>query len=137
MARDIAVEAQAAAMSKIEVGQSIAIGLTSHALDTGSPFPFVTLPDFEIRASKAREISKSEAIFWMPVVDERIRLEWESFANETAPVWLRTSLDQSGEKDSKTPTIPTRITDLERGVPVDGPFYSGDQPLSGKYGVLW
>jgi hypothetical protein len=57
--------------------------ITSYALDTGSNFPYVTVPDWELRGANARVITKSNTFFWFPLVQEEDRLRWEAYANQT------------------------------------------------------
>jgi hypothetical protein len=56
--------------------------ITSYALDTGSNFPYVTVPDWELRGANTRVITKSNTFFWFPLVQEEDRLRWEAYANQ-------------------------------------------------------
>lgn len=120
----------------IDVGNSLAIALTSYSMDRGTPFPKVTLPDFEVRASKARQLTNSDAVAWYPLVADAERQDWEAYSAIAGPKWLRTTLDQSGMEDAEIPPFPTKIHD-GTGMAVSGPLLSGDETLSGKYAVAW
>ena len=60
-----------------------AVAITSFALDTGTNFPYVTVPDWELRAANTRVITKSITMQWFPLVQEEDRLGWEAHANQT------------------------------------------------------
>ena len=134
-AHDIADAAENEVIKKIEIARSLSISITSYASDRGHPFPFVTVPDFEVRASKARELSGSEAIVWSPFVDKSQLRAWENYSIHEAPVWLRDSLDASGRKDEKTPKILPFVHSL--GKPVGDPIFSDPSPLAQKYSLTW
>ena len=57
--------------------------MTSHAKASGAEFPFVTLPDYEIRAANARVLSTSYVINYFPVVSVDQLDEWHEFTNQT------------------------------------------------------
>jgi len=54
--------------------------MTSHALSSGSEFPFVTFPDFEFRGANARISGDAVAIFYMPYITEDMIAPWEKYA---------------------------------------------------------
>ena len=54
---------------------------TSEAASS-SFFPFVTLPDFEVRGSAARVQSDAVIIHWTPLVTDDRRHDWEKYAYE-------------------------------------------------------
>jgi hypothetical protein len=110
-ANDVARSSQALARSKYEVAESLGLSTTSVALDKNQVFPFVTLPDFEVQGSSARELSDTDLIVFCPLV---YRGEQEkswgnySIANQG---WLREALDYAGEPDVDPGPIPESIHD--------------------------
>lgn len=110
--------------------------MTSYALDKDISFPKVTLPDFEVRVAKARQLSNSDAIVWFPLVDDSERKDWERYTATAGPKWLRSALDQSGMEDVEIPDFSTSIMD-STGTSAKGPTLTGDETLSGKYSVCW
>jgi hypothetical protein len=59
---------------------SMATAITSHSLDTKQTFPFVTIPDFEVRGSDLRVQADAASISWMPLVTDETRVAWEEYA---------------------------------------------------------
>lgn len=118
------------------MAQSLAISLTSYALDRGIQFPYVTLPDFEIRVAKARELSHSDAISWSPLVYETQVEMWEKYASDEGPVWLRESLDESGLEDADIPDFNPRVHN-STGELVEESVFDDDHMLQGMYSVSW
>jgi hypothetical protein len=59
---------------------SMATAITSHSLDTKQTFPFVTIPNFEIRGSDLRIQADAMSILWMPLVTDETRDAWEDYA---------------------------------------------------------
>lgn len=105
---DIARTSQASARSKFEVSESMALGTTSVSLDREDPFPFVTIPDFEVQASKSLELSDTDLLAYVPLVSLPLRSQWETYAQENQG-WLRESLDVVGLTDVDPGLVPPRI----------------------------
>jgi hypothetical protein len=59
---------------------SMATTITSYSLDAKQTFPFVTIPNFEIRGSDLRVQADSSGILWMPLVTDETRDAWEEYA---------------------------------------------------------
>jgi hypothetical protein len=59
---------------------SMATAITSHALDAKQAFPFVTIPNFEIRGSDLRVQADATNILWLPLVTDETRVAWEEYA---------------------------------------------------------
>jgi hypothetical protein len=59
---------------------SMATAITSHALDAKQTFPFVTIPNFEIKGSDLRVQADAPTIHWMPLVTDESRVAWEDYA---------------------------------------------------------
>ena len=64
---------------KLGAMDAISASLTSSALSSGDQFPFVTFPDFDVRASTARVQADAIYIMWMPLVTDDQREEWENY----------------------------------------------------------
>ena len=120
----------------MDASKSLSISITSYSLDSGNAFPFVTLPNYEIRVAKALKISNSDAIAWFPLVAQDQRQAWEEYSVTEAPIWLRTALDQSGREDEPVPDFVPVIHDGQ-GSAVDGPMFEGTEGLGGYYSVSW
>ena len=54
-------------------------------------FPFVTLPNFEIKGSHARSRSGLETIQYMPIVEGSLKEEWEKYSVENFQAWMEQS----------------------------------------------
>jgi hypothetical protein len=59
---------------------SMATSITSYSLDAKQTFPFVTIPNFEIRGSDLRVQSGANSILWLPLVTDETRVAWEEYA---------------------------------------------------------
>lgn len=122
--------------SKVEVARSLALSVTSYAKDRNHDFPFVTLPDFEARAQKAMNMSQAETIAWSPLVEQATRVAWENYTVHEGPVWLRNRMDYLGFQDAGIPAYSPYIQDTSLK-PVEGPYFTGDEALSGQYMPTW
>jgi hypothetical protein len=45
---------------------AMSVTITLYALDTGTNFPYVTVPNWEVQGANTRVITKSNAIIWFP-----------------------------------------------------------------------
>lgn len=70
---------------------AFAANIASHARSTNQTWPFVTIPDYAIRAAKIRTGILSFGIFLNPVVTPDQRLQWEQYAFENNG-WVNESL---------------------------------------------
>jgi hypothetical protein len=75
---------------------SMATTITSYALDTKQTFPFVTVPNFEIRGSDLRVQADAIAVLWSPLVTDETRTAWEEYA-----LTNRAQIDEAFEQDTK------------------------------------
>jgi len=64
----------------IDASDTLSTDITSHALITQSEFPFVTLPDFELKAANARIAGDTVMIYYLPHVPEELTGAWETYA---------------------------------------------------------
>jgi hypothetical protein len=75
---------------------SMATDITSYSLDAKQTFPFVTIPNFEIRGSNLRVQADATAISWLPLVTDETRDAWEEYA-----LINRSQIDESFLEDTK------------------------------------
>jgi len=59
---------------------TMSVGITSVAKATNQSFPFVTVPDFEVRGANFRINSGSPQLLYMPIVTDEQRPQWEEYA---------------------------------------------------------
>jgi hypothetical protein len=74
---------------------SMATAITSYALDTKQTFPFVTVPNFEIRGSDLRVQADAIIVHWLPLVTDETRTAWEEYA-----LTNRAQIDEAFEQDT-------------------------------------
>jgi hypothetical protein len=75
---------------------SMATAITSYSLDAKQTFPFVTIPDFEVRGSDLRVQADATNIVWLPLVTDATRDEWEAYA-----LINRSQMDEAFLEDAK------------------------------------
>jgi hypothetical protein len=83
---------------------SMATAITSYTLDTKQTFPFVTIPNFEIRGSDLRVQADVIGIAWLPVVTDETRAAWEEYAlinRSQIDVAYLEDLKQRGKQDNE------------------------------------
>jgi hypothetical protein len=59
---------------------SMATSITSYSLEAKQTFPFVTIPNFDIRGSDLRVQADATSILWLPLVTDETRVAWEEYA---------------------------------------------------------
>jgi hypothetical protein len=75
---------------------SMATAITSYSLDAKQTFPFVTIPNFELRGSDLRAQADATGILWMPLVTDETRVAWEEYA-----LTNRYQIDEAFLEDAK------------------------------------
>jgi hypothetical protein len=75
---------------------SMATSITSYSIDSKQTFPFVTIPNFEIRGSDLRAQADATGILWMPLVTDETRVAWEEYALAS-----RSQIDEAFQEDTK------------------------------------
>lgn len=109
---------------------SLAVALASFARFSNSSWPFVTLPDWELRASKTRVLSKAILLntYYLIEGDEQ-RKEWEAYAKMNNG-WVEQSINlQRGDPNYFGPIVeePYYIDEIfdydENPMPYGEPFY--------------
>lgn len=96
----------------IQAASSLSTDVTSFALYNNLTFPFVTLPDFELRGSHFRALSGSNVVQWAPLVTKETRAAWEKYALEN-----RFQIDKAFEVNARF----IRKQDEAFNVTYDGP----------------
>lgn len=66
----------------------MSITSTSHALDSNSTWPFVTLDDFDLMAKKELALTGTPVLKFQPIVQSMDRGEWEEYADNNID-WIR------------------------------------------------
>lgn len=74
---------------------SMSTAITSYANDANLTFPFLTLPDFELRGANLRVQSGSNVVVYAPLVTDDTRQDWEDYAQQH-----RGHIDVAYEKDT-------------------------------------
>jgi len=64
----------------LDAADNLSVDITSYALATGSKFPFVTLPDFELKGANARITGDTLMIYYFPYVKDALKGRWETYA---------------------------------------------------------
>jgi len=77
-ARQVADRFNSQLKRTLDAQDTLSTDITSHAVGTGSIFPFVTLPDFEFKGANARITGDTTSIVYMAYVDEEERVQWET-----------------------------------------------------------
>ena len=79
---------------------SLTVGLTAFAALSNATWPFVTIPNFGVRATKIRSLSKSFVVTLYPLVqDAATRTIWEAYT-ESHDHWVDESLEVQEFDDS-------------------------------------
>jgi hypothetical protein len=84
---------------------AFAVSVVSHAKASGQQWPYVTIPDFAIRAGKVRDSTNAFIVNLYMYVKEEERLMWENFtANPANNYWMDESIEiQANNPDYKGP----------------------------------
>lgn len=72
--------------------ESFSFSLTSYAAFTNKTWPFVTLPDFEVKAASARALAGSVSLTFSPLVTAEEKKEWEVYSVQNRE-WVQQGLD--------------------------------------------
>eukprot|EP00522_Entomoneis_paludosa_P013724 CAMPEP_0172441438 /NCGR_PEP_ID=MMETSP1065-20121228/1982_1 /TAXON_ID=265537 /ORGANISM="Amphiprora paludosa, Strain CCMP125" /LENGTH=1154 /DNA_ID=CAMNT_0013190803 /DNA_START=176 /DNA_END=3640 /DNA_ORIENTATION=+ len=110
-AEEISRVAKADLSAKFDVAESMSISTTSYAIERGDQFPYVTMPDFERRTQKAREMSGAEFITVTPLCDTDIITQWESYA-QLESSWIQEGLAVQGLSSVNPGPVPLNIHPL-------------------------
>jgi hypothetical protein len=78
---------------KLGAIDSLDISITSYAVGTNSTFPFVTLPDFDLRAANTLALADTFSVLFVPLVTQANRAKWETYSVENE-AWITTALNR-------------------------------------------
>ena len=98
-------------LPKFDVAQSLSISATSYANERGIEWPFVTLPDFELRSRKARAMSEADLILFVPFFLKDWQNDWEAYAQNHSS-WIQEGLALNGHEDTNPGPVPQHIHDI-------------------------
>jgi hypothetical protein len=123
---------------KLGAIDALSVAVTSLAVDSGKTFPFFTVPDFEFRAANTKELADATGLYYVPLVTETDRADWEDFVSKNL-AWVDSAIDfESSYHDQarrrlKTPEflephdiskdIYSLLNDEKRIEDAAGPFY--------------
>jgi hypothetical protein len=79
--------------------EAFSLAATSYALDNNLTWPFVTVPDWELRTNQARHSTGLESIALTPLVYEPQLKEWEAYSQQNID-WLDQGLRIQGRYPS-------------------------------------
>jgi hypothetical protein len=122
---------------KFEAARGLSIGITSYAVDQGKEFPFVTLPDYELRAAQLLSTFQADGVYWSPLVSDEQRDTWESYTVVEAPKWILESVLAAGLETVPNGGSFKPFIHNASPVPVEGPVFTGNEILSGMYSPGW
>jgi hypothetical protein len=75
------------------------IDVTSFAVSNNLTWPYVTLPDWEIRSRQSRSIAGVESMAFIPIVSPDDKVQWEKYAAQNTD-WLYQGLGVQGRSPS-------------------------------------
>lgn len=79
---------------------NFATTITSHALGTSAAWPFVTVPNFEVRGLELNDLSQSLMVGFSPLVSKTEKEAWETYASSMQG-WIREGITYNSELHSE------------------------------------
>ena len=76
-------------------------GTTTNNNNNTIRFPFVSLPDFELRGSDLRALSGSHLLYWCPLVTDDTREDWEAWALANRQQKIHSFLREAQYRDAQ------------------------------------
>ena len=67
---------------------SVGVSITTHSINNGQTFPFVTLPNFENRAGNARHMSGALFVGIAPIVTRDNFEAWDEYIMGESNFWM-------------------------------------------------
>jgi class 3 adenylate cyclase len=64
---------------KLSAVDSLQIAVTSHVMNTNASWPFITIPDFDLRGSNANDLGDTLMVALHPLVTSGDRVAWENY----------------------------------------------------------
>jgi class 3 adenylate cyclase len=78
----------------MDSSDALSTAYTNHALTTGSNFPNVTLPNYQLHASIARVMSEAIVFNFQPIVTDITRQGWEAYVMENKIQYIDASITE-------------------------------------------
>ncbi|KAG7359286.1 adenylate and guanylate cyclase catalytic domain containing protein [Nitzschia inconspicua] len=94
-----------------EASDAFVANIASFAAHTNQTWPFVTIPDFAVRAEKVRSMCGAVYVNTYHVVQDNQRAEWEAYTAEVGPGVARKSIAAIAEYDGMDWPISTNYTE--------------------------
>ena len=78
---------------KLGAIDSLDISVTSYAVGMNLTFPFVTIPDFDLRSANTLALADTFSVFLVPLVLDTVRSEWEVYSANNKN-WIEQALNR-------------------------------------------
>ena len=109
ISRQIIDAADASAKDSLSTLNSLSNALTSYAMSTNATWPFVTLPQFDIRSTETFETAAGAELFmFAPIVHRDQKADWEKYS-VAQQGWIKDDLFYRGLRNVKPGNIPDEI----------------------------
>jgi CHASE domain len=110
------------------------VSFTTHAISSGTDFPFITVPGFEVHGGLSNAQSKALQTSFVPLIRRVDRHAWEAYAKKNQG-WINESLalemdDMIVDAATATNQSDGRVTHVERH-PMSPQIYRMDNVVSG------
>jgi hypothetical protein len=79
-ARDIKESVKYNSLGVLAQIEALSTEITSYALNSNSTWPFVTLPDFNLRVANKNRAGNAEMVIFSPIVKMKQKTAWEAYA---------------------------------------------------------
>jgi len=116
---------------------ALTVGLVSYAQATNQKWPFVTIPDFAVRAAKVNRLARSHFLTFYTHVEEDERNEWETYTSYNSG-WVEEGIAVQAADSGSTVPIAPNITYWDVIHSYDE--WNGEEGITtkeGPYMVLW
>jgi hypothetical protein len=98
---------------KLSAVDSLSVIYTSHSLEAGETFPFVTVPNFEYKGSNARITGDTVMAFYLPYITKDTRVEWEEYTRQNGMHLLRSWREEQRQKRAQDEKYGLETPELE------------------------
>lgn len=102
--------------------ESLSFSMTSYAMFTNKIWPFVTVPDYEVRGASTRSLANSVSLTFSPMVESPQRQDWESYSVQNRE-WVEQGLafeQNFGMEQVQDRRLQTANTDVISYIDKDG-----------------
>ena len=100
------------AKRRVGAVKNLATAITSHALNSPDPWPFVTLPDFERQVTGTLDQAQVLALTFLPVITNETRHQWETYSVYNQGWFLEGMEVQREEMKDWDPSVVERVAAL-------------------------